>query len=270
MNITKFPLDDDGEEVTQLGLLMSNLDFMKVGMWPFIDQVFIMKPPKQLQLGIGWISPKPVQVSRYMACIVISGDNLRARNMVWQAHMGTWLNNNDNTHIINWGCLRSNLDHMEHLMSKQGNHMEVMVPTWRYDHSPFPLTTMVSAGVGQLGSLEVATGLKYSLDIRIGEDMETWTVDKLVKDALQSQAFQQSWGKIAYLTPKSRRSNGNQGKHDSIEATHNVVHTHSKTEYFHDSLNIIILAHMYTLPSLSGLGLGVPGELCGASQLGSL
>jgi len=46
MNITKFPLDHDGEEVTQLGLLMSNLDFMKVGMWPFIDQVFIMKPPQ--------------------------------------------------------------------------------------------------------------------------------------------------------------------------------------------------------------------------------
>jgi hypothetical protein len=106
-------------------------------------------------------------------------------------------------------------------MSKQGNHMEVMVPTWRYDHSPFPLTTMVSAGLGQLGSLEVATGLKYSLDIRIGEDMEGWTVDKLVKDAFETQAFQQSWSKIAYLTPKSRRSNGNQGKHDSIEATHN-------------------------------------------------
>ena len=85
MNITKFPLDDDGEEVTQLGLLMSNLDFIKVGMWPFIDQVFIMKPPKQLQLGIGYNNPKPVQVSRCMACIVISGDNLRARNMVWQA-----------------------------------------------------------------------------------------------------------------------------------------------------------------------------------------
>ena len=45
MNITKFPLDHDGEEVTQLGLLMPNLDFMKVGMWPFIDQVFIVKPP---------------------------------------------------------------------------------------------------------------------------------------------------------------------------------------------------------------------------------
>jgi len=141
--------------------------------------------------------------------------------MVWQAHTGTWLNNNDNPHIINWGCLRCNLDHMEQLMSKQGNHMEVMVPTWRYDHSPFPLTTMVSAGLGQLGSLEVATGLKYSLDIRIGEDMEGWTVDKLVKDAFETQAFQQSWSNIAYLTPKSRRSNGNQGKHDSIEATHN-------------------------------------------------
>ena len=41
MNITKFPLDHDGEELTQLGLLMSNLDSMKVGMWPFNDQVFI-------------------------------------------------------------------------------------------------------------------------------------------------------------------------------------------------------------------------------------
>ena len=57
MNITKFPLDHDGEELTQLGLLMSNLDFMKVGMWPFIDQVFIMKPPSSCSLALAGFSP---------------------------------------------------------------------------------------------------------------------------------------------------------------------------------------------------------------------
>jgi hypothetical protein len=85
MNIRQFPLDEHGNETTQLGLLMSNLDFLKIPMWPFIDEVHIMKPPKMMQLGVGFHHPKPVQVNRFMACIIISGDNKGASDMVWQA-----------------------------------------------------------------------------------------------------------------------------------------------------------------------------------------
>ena len=85
MNIRQFPLDEHGQETTQLGLLMSPLDFLKIPMWPFIDEVHIMKPPKMMQLGVGYHHPKPVQVNRFMACIIISGDNKCAADMVWKA-----------------------------------------------------------------------------------------------------------------------------------------------------------------------------------------
>ena len=85
INIPKFPLDAKGNLLTQLGLLMHKQDFLRVPMWPFIDEVLIMTPPKQMQLGVNFMNPKPVQVSRYMACIVISGDNKVASNMVWEA-----------------------------------------------------------------------------------------------------------------------------------------------------------------------------------------
>ena len=87
INISKFPLDPDGNELTQLGLLMTNLDFLKVGLWPFIEEVLIMTPPKQMQLGVGYHNPRAVQVNRYMACICMSGESNVAYNMVWEAPM---------------------------------------------------------------------------------------------------------------------------------------------------------------------------------------
>ena len=30
-----------------------------------------------------------------------------------EAHMGTWLNNNENIYQVNWGTLRANLDYMD-------------------------------------------------------------------------------------------------------------------------------------------------------------
>jgi hypothetical protein len=39
INVSKFPLDKDNQELTQLGLLMSNLDFLKAPLWPFITEM---------------------------------------------------------------------------------------------------------------------------------------------------------------------------------------------------------------------------------------
>jgi len=85
MNIPKFPLDEHGKEQTQLGLMMHNLDFLKIAMWPFIDKIEILKPPKALQLGVGYQHPKPVQVIRYMICVVMTGDNKKAQKLVHEA-----------------------------------------------------------------------------------------------------------------------------------------------------------------------------------------
>lgn len=85
MNIAKFPLDEHGKELAQLGLMMHNLDFLKIAMWPFIDEIKILKPPKAMQLGVGFNHPKPVQVTRYMICVVMSGENWKAQKLVHEA-----------------------------------------------------------------------------------------------------------------------------------------------------------------------------------------
>jgi hypothetical protein len=78
-------LDERGKELPQLGLMMHNLDFLKIAMWPFIDEIKILKPPKAMQIGVGYKWPKPIQVSRYMICVVMSGDNIKAKKMVSKA-----------------------------------------------------------------------------------------------------------------------------------------------------------------------------------------
>ena len=85
MNIAKFPLDENGKELAQLGLMMHNLDFLKIALWPFIDEIKILKPPKAMQLGVGFNHPKPVQVTRYMICMVMSGENQRAKTLIHEA-----------------------------------------------------------------------------------------------------------------------------------------------------------------------------------------
>jgi hypothetical protein len=96
MNIAKFPLDPEGKELPQLGLMMHNLDYIKVPLWPFIDEIKILKPPKAMQLGVGFNHPKPVQVTRYMNCVIMSGDNPKAQTMIREA---------THTHISHSTCM---------------------------------------------------------------------------------------------------------------------------------------------------------------------
>ena len=137
-----------------------------------------------------------------------------------EAHMGTWLKNSENIYQVNWGTLRANLDFMDHLMKEHGNQMENMVPTWHYAHVPFPTTKIVAgAAAGPDGhALAVKSGFKYSLDIKIREGHDQWSVEKMVMDALKEPSYVATYGSQTCITPKSRRSNGNHGKYDKIEA----------------------------------------------------
>ena len=95
MNIANFPLDQDGKELTQLRLIMHNLDYIKVPLWPFIDEIKILKPTRAMQLGAGYSHPKPVQVTRYMICVIMSGDNWKSQRMLHEA----------TTHIYHATCI---------------------------------------------------------------------------------------------------------------------------------------------------------------------
>jgi hypothetical protein len=138
-----------------------------------------------------------------------------------EAHLGTYLNNVDNIHQVTWGCLRGNLDYMEVLMKQQGNNMEVMIPTWRCQHTEFPTTKIMDVKKeGETATLEVHTGFKYSLDIKMTQDMDAWSVGEMIKVALENPGFKEQYGGKVHVTTASRRSNGNQGKLDRIEAPH--------------------------------------------------
>jgi hypothetical protein len=88
-----------------------------------------------------------------------------------EAHKGTWLNNMDHPHLINWGTLRSNVDFMEMQMKMQGNYMEHTIPTWRCQHDPFP-NCQVLEEPDDATSLQVETGFKYSLDFKLQDGMD--------------------------------------------------------------------------------------------------
>ena len=110
---------------------------------------------------------------------------------------------------MTWGALRGNLLDMELLMKQQGNNMEVLIPTWRYQHTEFPTTKIMDMKKdGDTAILEVHTGFKYSLDIKIFGDMDTWSVETM----------KEQYGGKVHLTTASRRSSGNQGKVDRIQA----------------------------------------------------
>ena len=134
-----------------------------------------------------------------------------------EAHMVTYLNNSDNTHQVTWGALRGNLDYMELLMKQQGNNMEVLIPTWRYQHTEFPTTKIMDMKKdGDTAPLEVHTGFKYNLDMKIFGDMDVWSVGEMIKGALET--MKELYGGRVHLTTASTCSNGNQGKLDRIEA----------------------------------------------------
>lgn len=158
-----------------------------------------------------------------------------------QAHLGTYLNNFDNPHQVTWGALRGNLDYMEMLMKQQGNHMEVLIPTWRYQHTPFPPTKIMDTKKeGEAATLEVHTGFRYTLDIKLG-DMDKWQVGELVKLALENPDFKQMYGAKTHLTTASKRSNGHQGQMDRIEAppTHTLSDRYKSLQACMDVASIL-------------------------------
>ena len=64
------------------------------------------------------------------------GGNSVAQTMVQEANTGTWLNNSDHPHTIDWGTLRVDLDFLEVKMKTRLAYKEIM-PTWRLHHSHF-------------------------------------------------------------------------------------------------------------------------------------
>jgi hypothetical protein len=107
---------------------------------------------------------------------------------------------------------------MEFQMSQPGHHMSGMIPTWRYQHSQFPKITLVSKNTGGLPSLEINTGWKYSMDIKILTPDDPWIIGEEVCKAVEDPRFKDEYGTRCYLNPTSRRSNAKQGSHDNIEA----------------------------------------------------
>ena len=131
-----------------------------MGLWPFLHDVLVLRPPKAMQVGVGFNNPRPVQVNRFMCVIQCTGENTNALDMIKQANMGTNLNPKDHPYVVNWGTLRSDLEYLEKLMTDK-NLFHGMVKTWRYQHTKFPTTKILGMSI-QDTKLQMDTGYKFS------------------------------------------------------------------------------------------------------------
>ena len=71
-----------------------------------------------MQLWWGYNDPKPVQAQRCHMVLQFTGENTVAQAMMQVAIMGTWLNNSDHPHVIDWGSQRTDLDLLETKLKK--------------------------------------------------------------------------------------------------------------------------------------------------------
>ena len=137
-NVAKFPVDSHTHsELIELGLCMSWQDFLHIGLWSCMDNLVVKKPPKPMKLVLGLNDPKAVKVQRYHMVLQFIGENTVAQVMMQDAIMGSWLDNSDHPHFIDWGTLRTEVDFLLTNVNKNSLHKD-MIPTWRYHHSEFP------------------------------------------------------------------------------------------------------------------------------------
>ena len=128
------------------------------------------------------------------------------------------MDNASHPHLINWGNLRCSLDFIESKMRESQGHYSIMIPTWRYSHSKAPLLRVLDFAQEEgEPALKLKTGYRYSMDIGI-KNINMWDVEAELQNALRDPYYKHKWGRRPYLNGASRRSFGNHGNMDPIEA----------------------------------------------------
>ena len=61
-----------GQEDWALGQRFSNQDFLNVPMWPYIDKVIWLRPPKDMQVGAGATKAMLVQLHLGSSCALLT------------------------------------------------------------------------------------------------------------------------------------------------------------------------------------------------------
>ena len=208
VNAPRFPLlYKEKTEDFWLGMHMVHMDFFHVGLWPFIDELQFFKPPKHMQVGVGYHAPKATQVCRYHGVLVFSGSNQLARDTVNAANKNTWLQNTQNVWMEKWGTLRMDLSFLEKKMTNSKKPMMGMVlKTWRWVHCPPPKITIWGP---PLHDIDINLGWKFSLDFQMPQDRaEQWALEQSIKVAVQT--LNNKWENKINLQHASRRGYAHQ------------------------------------------------------------
>ena len=224
--VTKFPKDDQQHEDIRIGLHMAPVYMLHIGLWPWIQDVAVLRPTKNVQVGVNYHKWTAAQLQKFMVLVELSPDPAKARDCVRQARKDTYLNNDDNEHQIYWGTLRSQLDYLDHKIGDDNlnrtrdgrhNYFKGLLPTWHWVHVPFPDTKIF--GTSPELPLE-EDHWRFSLDFSIKEDRDhsyqAYHRDK-IDYTLRSVAAQVDKDNID-ICNKSRRSAGNHGQQDRMEA----------------------------------------------------
>jgi len=217
--VPRFPVHNQ-VPLLRLGLMMTPNVFLDIGLWPFIREVVVFRPSHLVQYSESWTHPIPEEAQWYHALIVFSGDNDRALEMVRNANAGTWLDNQENTYQIGWGCLRQNVDYLEfkslhdnrppkrHGDPPPPNYCKPLLFTWRWLHVPFPACKALG---DDRVTLEVRNHRKWVFDLDTGKFWKA-DCDKAIRLAVQK--VRESGWKVQAGAP--RRSVAHHGREDSL------------------------------------------------------
>ena len=191
INVAKFPfMRHENVENIALGLHMTKQEFMDIHLWPFIDKVLFLRPPKDLQVSSSFRNPTPIKVVRYFGVIIMTGDNTQALNMVENANKGVRLANSDHPHKVRWGAMRSDLNWLEKSIKEKSWH-KPLVKTWRYQHTPFPKCQVQGNSPTLAPSIE--TSHKWSIDFCLTDGITIGQWDSEIKKAVDTWEVEQKW-----------------------------------------------------------------------------
>jgi len=198
-----------------LGLQLAPNPFLEQPLWPFIDEIQVLRPSQTCQYSETWQHPTPLQDEKYHVLVLFTSENQNARELCMDANQGVYLDNQDNTGQIGWGFLRCNLDYLEHKMAiapRTGKHYsKVLVRTWRMKIVPFPKCISAQAAGRTGATLDTHWKLVFDVNTTLHHKKE---VDRDLRKAIQ-ELRDLGW---VLSTGQSRRSVGHHGSKESLES----------------------------------------------------
>jgi hypothetical protein len=216
INVHRFPLNDANKMELFMGLNLTQCSLLDMHMWPFIDEVAIMKQKRPGQFSTSR-QATIVRDSHY--CLIkCTSDNPHGALLLKAMTKGC-IKREPSPFTVHWGQHRMDQQIISKMNQRDLSKKDHRIGTWDYHHCPFP--TMVLGGLYQSQILEahmadLVSERRISMDIvlsnggrtsnEIKELISTWKLPEQLKDTTS-----------VFIEPVSRQSYSH-WSHDKIQA----------------------------------------------------